>query len=101
MKLRIKEYREELGLTQGELAQKLGNAQRNVSNWENGHSEPDCASIVKLTQVFDISLDELFFGEKITPNTLASVDNSIIKILRNLSEPQKYALLHFLKEITQ
>ena len=60
MKLRIKEYREEMQLTQRELAEKIGNVQRNISNWENGASEPDCETMVRLVELFEISLDELF-----------------------------------------
>ena len=41
MIIRIKELREEFGLTQKELAAKIGNVQRNISHWENGSSEPD------------------------------------------------------------
>lgn len=60
MKLRIKELREEYSLTQKELAQKLSNVQRNVSNWENGASEPDCETILKIAELFGVSIDELF-----------------------------------------
>ncbi len=45
MTLRIREYREELQLSQSELAKRISNVQRNVSNCENGISEPDCATI--------------------------------------------------------
>ncbi len=38
MTLRIREYREELQLSQSELAKRISNVQRNVSNWENGIS---------------------------------------------------------------
>lgn len=60
MKLRIRELREECGMTQKELAEKISNVQRNVSNWENGTSEPDCETILRLAELFDVSIDELF-----------------------------------------
>ncbi|MBQ7913830.1 MAG: helix-turn-helix transcriptional regulator, partial [Clostridia bacterium] len=63
MKLRIKELREELQLTQKELAEKIGNVQRNISNWESGASEPDCETILKLSEIFDVTIDELFGRE--------------------------------------
>ena len=59
MKLKIKELREEFGMTQKELANKLSNTQRNISNWENGVSEPDCETILKIADLFEVSLDEL------------------------------------------
>ncbi len=60
MVIRIKELREEFQLTQKELADKIGNVQRNVSNWENGTSEPDCETLLRLADVFGVTLDELF-----------------------------------------
>lgn len=63
MKLRIRELREENLLTQKELAAKIDNEQRNVSNWEQGTIEPDCDTIVKLADAFNVSLDELFGRE--------------------------------------
>lgn len=101
MKLRIKEYREELQLTQSELAEKINNVQRNVSNWENGVSEPDCQTILMLAELFDISLDELFGREKtdVGRHTASGIDKQVIKALNTFSETQKYALLQFLREI--
>lgn len=101
MKLNIKEFREELGLTQKELAEKIGNVQRNISNWENGTSEPDCETIVKLAEIFEISIDELFGKDSVNINRqpLAGIELAILKFTRQLTESQKYALLQFLKEI--
>ena len=101
MQLKIKEYREELQWTQKELAEKLGNVQRNVSNWENGTSEPDCATIVKLAEIFDISIDELFGKETISPTRQPAIgiDYLILKSVRQLTDTQKYALMQFLKEM--
>ena len=59
MKLRIKELRKELHLTQKELAIKIGSEQKNVSNWENGKNEPDLEMLCRLASVFKVSLDEL------------------------------------------
>ena len=101
MKLRIREYREELQLTQKELAEKIMNLQRNVSNWENGTSEPDCETILKLANLFDVSIDELFGREASNTRTQPTigVEHNILKAVHNLSEAQKYALLQFLREL--
>ena len=102
MKLKIKEFREEAQWTQKELAEKIGNVQRNVSNWENGSSEPDCATIVKLAEIFDVSIDELFGREKLfsTHQPAVGIDYNILKSARQLTDTQKYALMQFLKEMT-
>lgn len=101
MKLRIKEFREELRLTQSELAEKINNVQRNVSNWENGVNEPDCQTLIKLAEVFDISLDELCGRERaiLEQQSVSGVEKQIISFLHKLSDTQKYALLQFLKEV--
>ena len=39
--IRLKELRQEKGINQKELAIKIETTQRNISNWENGNSEPD------------------------------------------------------------
>ena len=101
MKLKIKDFREEAGLTQSELAKKIGNVQRNVSNWENGVSEPDCQSILQLAQLFDVSIDELFGREDIYANKdyASALDRQIMQYIRNLNDAQKLALMQLLREI--
>ena len=63
MKIKIAEnirfYRKQLGLTQGELAAHLNGKKSLISNYENGYSTPDIATLCKLAKLFDISLDEL------------------------------------------
>ena len=96
MKLKIKELREELHLTQKELAEKINNVQRNVSNWENGASEPDIETIVKLADLFGVSIDELFGRETHTHSS--SIEQSILSLCKSLNESQKYALMQLLRE---
>lgn len=52
-------YRKLLNLTQEELSNKLGGSKNLVSNYENGISTPDIYTLVKLADIFDITLDEL------------------------------------------
>lgn len=101
MVLKIKEFREELQLTQRELAEKIGSLQRNVSNWENGVNEPDCETILQLAELFNVSVDELFGRDfaYVERTPVKSVDHTILKYVQYLSETQKYALLQFLKEL--
>ena len=56
---RIKLMRKEKGMTQGELAAKLGVAQNTVSNWESGIRNPDPESLKKLANVLECSVDFL------------------------------------------
>lgn len=55
----IKEIREELEITQAELAEKVGVDQSTVAYWESGRYLPSTANLLKLSQVLDCSLDRL------------------------------------------
>ena len=56
---RIVEHRKRLGLTQDQLAERLGITAQAVSKWENDLSCPDIAMLPKLAEIFGISADEL------------------------------------------
>ena len=58
----IKKYRTEFSLSQDELAQKLYVSRQTVSNWENGKSSPDIKSVVLMSYIFNISVDEFLKG---------------------------------------
>ncbi|MDO5437348.1 MAG: helix-turn-helix transcriptional regulator [bacterium] len=51
--LKIKEYRNKLGLSQEELAERIGRNQRQISLIEIGKSFPNPETIIALTDVFD------------------------------------------------
>ena len=51
--------RERSGITQLQLAKALDTTQRRVSYLESGKIEPDLASLWKIADTFDVSLDEL------------------------------------------
>ena len=55
----IRFYRKTMGLTQEGLANLLGGKKSLVSNYENGYSTPDIFVLIRLADIFDITLDEL------------------------------------------
>ena len=55
----IRSYRKGLGLTQEQLAERLGITLGAVSKWERGSSEPDLAYIMELAELFHVSVDAL------------------------------------------
>lgn len=59
----IRKYRAKLELSQEELAEKVYVTRQTVSNWENGKSYPDIHSLLLLSSLFDISLDQLIKGD--------------------------------------
>ena len=57
---KIKELRLEKGLTQMQLANKIGVSQKAVDYWERNVNEPKASYIVALVNFFGISYDEFF-----------------------------------------
>ena len=60
---RLKEYRNNHGMTQDELAERLYVTRQTISSWENDKSYPDIHSLLMLGEVFDVSLDTLVKGD--------------------------------------
>ncbi|MDT2640605.1 helix-turn-helix transcriptional regulator [Enterococcus dongliensis] len=61
---RLKLRRVELNLTQEYVAEVLGITRQTISNWENGRSYPDIERMIRLSDVYSLSLDELLKGDK-------------------------------------
>ena len=59
----IKEHRQEAHLSQEELANRVYVSRQTISNWENDKSYPDVNSLVLLSEIFQISLDNLIKGD--------------------------------------
>ena len=59
----IKKYRTEMNISQEELAEKIYVTRQSISNWENGKTYPDIHSLLLLSSLFGISLDQLVKGD--------------------------------------
>ena len=60
---RLYELRKQKGLSQEELANHLCVTRQTVSKWELGDSTPDMDKLIALSELFDLSLDELVLGK--------------------------------------
>lgn len=61
----ISTCRKDKGLTQMQLADKLGITDRAVSKWETGKSLPDASIMIELCEILNINVNELLTGEHI------------------------------------
>ena len=59
---RILHHRTRCGMSQLELAERLGVSRQSISKWETDGSVPELDKLVKLSEVFSVSLDELVRG---------------------------------------
>ncbi len=62
---KIYELRTKKNLSQGDLADRLDVSRQSVSKWENNTAVPDLDKLIKLCDIFEITLDELTGREKI------------------------------------
>lgn len=65
----IKKYRSDRGFSQEELAEKVYVSRQTVSNWETGKNYPDIHSLLLLSSLFNVSLDQLIKGDVETMRT--------------------------------
>lgn len=61
--IRIKKYREKQNISQDELAEKIFVSRQTISNWENNKSYPDIKSLLLLSDIFKVSLDDFMKGD--------------------------------------
>ncbi|KHD44625.1 helix-turn-helix transcriptional regulator [Streptococcus hongkongensis] len=65
--------RKQLGLTQEQVADKIFVSRQSISNWETNKTYPDIQSLLLLSQLFHVSLEELIQGD------LAEMKNEVSK----------------------
>ena len=82
---KIKNARTIKKLTQEQVAEDLNVSRQTISNWENGKSLPDIVSIIRMSELYDLSLDELLKGDATLLNKIerdmkvAKAENNVIK----------------------
>ncbi len=72
---KLKNARMEAGLTQEKAAEEIDVSRQTISNWENEKSYPDIISVIALSDLYSVSLDELLKGDqKMTEHLAESTD---------------------------
>lgn len=64
--MRLQEYRKTAGMDQRDLADELGIAVQTVSSWETGARRPNIDMLIRLTEIFGCTADELLGIERKT-----------------------------------
>lgn len=62
----VRRLREEQGLTQEELARRVGVSPPAVSKWERGLAFPSMGKVVKLAEVFGVTVNEVVSGKPVS-----------------------------------
>ena len=86
--VKIKNARIKANLTQEQAAETLGVSRQTISNWENEKTYPDIVSVVKMSDLYDISLDRLLKEEKPVSDYLDYLEEStnVVKSRNKLSK---------------
>ncbi len=100
----IKNLRKENNMTQLELAKKLNCTDKAVSRWETGKGLPDADTLLSLSDVFGVSINEILLGERfnfpsannepsniaektpIIEEIISTADETIVEILKDKEE---------------
>lgn len=79
---RLYNLRKQKGLSQEELANRLNVSRQTISKWEIGDSTPDMEKLAAISELFEVSLDELVLGkEQNSSETGASNISEIREVL--------------------
>ena len=79
---KIYQLRSQKGLSQGNLADMLEVSRQSISKWENNTAVPELDKLIKLSEIFEISLDELVKEEK-------TIERNKEIVKPNISQAQK------------
>lgn len=85
---KIRKSRTESGFTQEQAAEALGISRQTISNWENEKSYPDIISVLKMSDLYNVSLDYLLKGEQTMNTYMDYLDEStnVVKSKTRLSK---------------
>lgn len=86
---KIAEFRKKIGLTQEQLAEKLGVSAPAVSKWETGQSYPDIALLCPLARVLETDVDTLLAYEKDLPQEKINESIQEILMIKNMEGAPK------------
>lgn len=82
---RIRKYREIYGISQVQLAEKLGISNSRVSNWEQGINRPDADILADICRALNVS-PSMLLDVHLSPDELSEQERNVICAYRNKPE---------------
>ena len=98
---RIAELRDAAGMKQVDLALKLKVSQGTLSNWEREVHDPDTESLIKLSEIFNVSTDYII-GASDEPYNITGDDDELMELREHLRRrPEMKVLFDLTKTATK
>lgn len=98
---RLKQLRKEAGLTQEELAKKVGLKKQNISRYENSHVEPNIRTAKRIADALGVSIEEMAVGVSLqsppTPD-LTRTEQNLVSAWRQADEKDRRIIAAALEE---
>lgn len=96
----ILEMRKQKGLTQKELAEKVGISDKTISKWECGNSMPDISYLEALCTSLDITVNELLSGECLSDESYSEkAEENIMALMKENESNKKSGFLKIISGI--
>lgn len=105
----LKKLREERGLSQQNLAEKIGISQQSIYKYENKKAEPDISTIIKLADFFGCTVDyligktdaDVIFTTEISGNnqSMTSIDLYYLNLFKRVSSEAQKAIILLLEQL--
>lgn len=104
--LKLKELRQEKGLSQEQLAAIINVKNYTIGNWEQERSEPSIADIIKIADYFEISTDYLLgrsndIGIIETNANLTQFENMLLSVVNSLTRDDQFQVLGFAQALAK
>lgn len=85
----IRSLRKELNYSQQDLADLIPITREGVSKWERGVNLPDSSSLLRLSEIFNVSINELLYGERKTKKNKNEISNITVELYKENNKKTK------------
>lgn len=83
----LKELRKENGMTQEQLGERVGVSNKTISRWETGNYMPPVECLSMLSDIYDISINEILAGERVADKEFTEIaEKNITSTLKELEK---------------
>ena len=98
LKQKLAKFRIEAGLSQSDVAEKLGITRQAYNHYETGRRTPDLETATKLAKIYNVSIDFLVSGETEAP-ARGILDKALQRLLVGATDEDKQMLISILERL--